>query len=186
VRVTEREPVARVEMPQLGPRGVEFVRYHLDQSGYVILFKDLAPFLTPVARTNDNLPVLIGINGAQLTPGRAVNSQTVKSALRLITEFDNSPMAGLADLETIDVSNAALLQVTTEQGSQVIFGLGRLEEQLRRWRLVHDFGRRNGRAILTLDLSITNNSPALWLEASAVPSNPPNVKQPSRNRKKHV
>ncbi len=186
VRVTEREPVAQVKVPQLTPAGVEFVTYRLDSSGYVILGSDLAPIATPAARTNDSLPLLTGVNSALLTPGRTVGSPTIKAALRLVAEFDHSPMAGLVDLETVDLSNPGLLQVTTGQGNHVAFGLDRLEEQLRRWRLVYDFGKRSSRAILSLDLSVTNNSPALWLEASAIPATVPKLKPPSRNGKKHV
>jgi hypothetical protein len=186
VRVMEREPVAQVKMPQLTRGGVEFVRYHFDASGYVMLVKEHAPGLAPGAQAEDTLPVLSGINGTDLTPGRAANSPTVQAALRLITEFDDSPMAGLVDVERIEVSNPGWLQVTTGQRSQVTFSLDRLDQQLRRWRLVHDYGRRIGRAILTLDLSVTNNSPVLWLDASAVPATQMKARPPSRNKKKHV
>lgn len=186
VRVTEREPIAQVKVPRLIPGGFEFVRYQIDESGHVIFFKDLAPLNPPAVSTEDNLPVLTGFNAAELTPGRAVSSPNLKAALRLITAFDQSPMAGLVDLQSVDVSGPEMLQVVTGQGNQLTFGLHRPEEQLRRWRAVHDFARKNGRAILTLDLSVTNNSPALWLDASAVAPATPKPKQPSRTRKKHV
>jgi hypothetical protein len=45
---------------------------------------------------------------------------------------------------------------------------------------------RSRKAILSLDLSISNNIPALWLEASQVPpGNPKNVKT-LRAKKKNV
>ncbi|HKS35975.1 MAG TPA: FtsQ-type POTRA domain-containing protein [Verrucomicrobiae bacterium] len=186
VQVAEREPIAQVKVPRLTSGGFEFVRYHLDESGHVIFFKDLAPLNPPRASTNDNLPFLTGVNAAELTPGRAVGSPNLKAALRLITAFDHSPMAGIVDLQSVDVSGPEMIQVVTGQGSQVTFGLDYPEEQLRRWRAVHDFARKNGRAILMLDLSVTNNSPALWLDARAVSPPTPKSQQPLRNRKKHV
>lgn len=186
VQVTEREPIAQVKVPRLTPGGFEFVRYHLDESGQVIFFKDLAPLNPPPVSTNDNLPFLTGVNAAELTPGRAAGSPNLKAALRLISAFDHSPMAGLVDLQSVDVSGPEMLQVVTGQGNQVIFGLNRPEEQLQRWRAVHDFARSNGRAILMLDLSVTNNSPALWLDARAGAPAAPKSQQPPRNRKKHV
>jgi len=189
VRVAEREPIAQLKVPRLtSGGGFEFVRYHLDESGQVIFFKDLAPLNPPPVSTNDNLPFLTGVNAAELTPGRAVSSPNLKAALRMIAAFDHSPMAGVVDLQSVDVSGPEMLQIVTGQGNQVTFGLDHPEEQLRRWRAVHDFARRNGRAILMLDLSVTNNSPALWLDARAVAPPAPKPQQPSRNsnRKKHV
>jgi hypothetical protein len=147
---------------------------------------DNEPPLITTGPTNAIMPSLSGLNAAELRPGHAISATKVNAALRLITEFENSPMAGLADLLTVDLSGTDVLQVTTGQDSQVTFAMDRLDEQLRRWRVVHDFGRKLGRVIRTLDLSVTNNSPVLWAEASAVsPANPKPAK-PSRNRKKNV
>ena len=132
------------------------------------------------------MPVLTGVNTAELRPGRAINSPKVTAALRLIAGFERSPMAGLVDLKSVDVSGTDVLQLNTGQGSRITFAMDRLEEQLRDWRRVHDYGRKTGKAIRTLDLSVTNNAPVLWLEASAVPSSAPGLNKPSIHRKKHV
>jgi len=76
------------------------------------------------------------------------------------------------------------LQVITGQGSQITFGLDRLEEQLRHWRLVDDHAKKIGKAVRTLDLSVTNNAPVTWLEAGALPPPPP--KPHPAGKKKHV
>jgi hypothetical protein len=121
-----------------------------------------------------------------LIAGRATESPRTLSALRLLVEFDHSPMAGLVDLETVSVSSGDQLVVATGQGSQITFRPERLEEQLRRWRAVHDLGRLAGRAVLSLDLSVSNNVPALWLEATAVPATVPKSNPAPRTRKKNV
>src|SRR2546427_3062769 len=185
VRVTEREPIARIKLPQLQPRGgVVMVSYYLDEGGHVI--QPLPGQPGTAAHNADSLPVLSGVNAAELRPGSAVGSPRVIAALRLIAAFESSPMSGLVEMKSVDVAGTEVLQVTTGQGGQITFALDRLEEQLRRWRAVYDFGQKNGRAIHMLDLSVANNSPVLWLDAGAGPSSLPKPNQSLPNGKKHV
>src|SRR6266536_1396686 len=170
ISVVEREPIAQVKLLQLRPGGgIGMVSYYLDEEGHVVPPASAGP----AAASADALPVLSGISAAELFPGRVVRSPKVSAALRLIAGFENSPLAGLVDLRTVDSSGREVLQAATGQWSRMTFGLDRLEDQLRRWWLVHDYGRKNGKAIRTLDLSITNNAPVVWLEASAVPQATP-------------
>jgi hypothetical protein len=106
--------------------------------------------------------------------------------LRLILAFEQSPMAGLVDLRRVDVSSPEALVVTTGQGSEVTFGFADLDQQLRRWHDIFDLGQTMSKAIGTLDLAVTNNIPARWLEASAVPPSTPKSIKPLRLRKNHV
>ena len=47
-----------------------------------------------------------------------------------------------------------------------------------------DHGKKIGKAIRTLDLSVTNNAPVLWLDASAAPPPVPNrIKTPFKKNK---
>jgi cell division protein FtsQ len=187
IEVSERIPLAEVKRPRprLGDGGFDLVSYYFDDTGCVI---QLPESCAAVAETlsNSALPQLTGLDGRELRPGRTLTAPAVQAALALIAAFENSPMAGLVDLDTVNVSDPMALEVMTRQGSKVIFGLDRLDDQLRRWRLVHDHGQRQGKAIQMLDLSVTNNSPVLFLEASAVPEPAPKPAKPSRNRKRHV
>ena len=110
----------------------------------------------------------------------------MRGALQLIAEFVRSPMAGLVDLQRIDVSAPEVLVAITGQGSEVTFALQDLERQLRRWREIHDLGRRMNRVIATLDLAVPNSIPARWIEASAAPAAAPKPPKPSRNKPNHV
>ncbi len=185
VRVTERDPIARIQLPQLQPRGgVTMVSYYFDEGGHVI--QPLPAMARSVARDADSLPVLSGVNATELRPGSAVASAKVLAALRLIAAFESSPMSGLVEVTSVDVAGTEVLQVTTGQGGQITFSLDRLDEQLRRWRAVYDYGQKIGRAIRTLDLSVANNSPVLWLDAGAVPSSAPKPNPSLPNRKRHV
>ena len=92
----------------------------------------------------------------------------------------------LADLQQIDVSSPEVLVVTTGQGSEIAFGLSDPEEQLRHWHRVFIEGQKAGKAIASLDLAVSNNMPARFLEASAVPPIPPKLPKPLHTKKKHV
>lgn len=187
IRVTEREPVAQINVPRArSSGGIEVAVFHLDAEGHVMVPLDPRQRTTPLVNTNETLPVLTRMQHTEIQPGQSVASPQVRAALRLVEEFACSPMAGLVDLRAIDVGSPEVLVATTAQGSEVTFGLNDLERQLRRWRQIHDEGQRQGRNLATLDLAVTNSIPARWLEASAVPVPPAKPPKPLRNRKRNV
>jgi cell division septal protein FtsQ len=185
LRVTEREPIAVVQFPRVTSNGYQFTTFLLDAEGYVMLPLDARQRSVPVS-TNDVLPVITGLMSSELRPGRRIESLPVHAALRLITVFDRSPMTGLVDLERIDVSSPDVLQVTTPQGSEVTFRLEGVEAQLQRWRAIYSWGEKTSRLIATLDLSVSNNVPVRWLEASVVPPVPARPAKTLREKKKNV
>ena len=187
LRVMERTPIAQFILPPLqggGSRGHGV--YTFDAEGYVMWPLENHQRATVGAPTDSHLPVLAGLPFSELRVGRQVRSEQVHAALRLIEAFDRSSMAAVADLRRIDLTSPNILQVTTGQGGAITFGLNDLDGQLRRWRCVFDFGQRNGKQVASLDLSVANNLPARWLEASLLPpaSPKPNPAQP--HRKKNV
>ena len=187
IRVTEREPVAQAVFPQWRAGGAyDRGLYTIDAAGYFMFPVEGQQRATPAASTNDHLPSLTGLPVSDMRPGRQVESPQVRAALELIRAFDNSPMTGLAELKQIDVSASGILTVTTGQSSEVVFGLNDLEGQLRRWRAAYDHGQKTGKHVAWLDLSVSNNVPARWLEASFVPSAPVKSVKPSPYKKKHV
>ena len=95
-------------------------------------------------------------------------------------------MQGLADLKRIDVSEGDVLVVKTGQAAEITFGLADFDQQLRRWQLIYETGQKMNKAIATLDLAISNNIPAIWVDESAVPQISAKLPKPLRNRKKHV
>jgi hypothetical protein len=187
LRIAEREPVAQVVSMQRRQNGsFEPVMYHLDESGFVFLPLDPRLRAEPVAQPHDLLPTISGVNLTELRPGHQIESSQVRAALNLITEFDHSPMAGLADLQRINVSTPEILEACSGQGSQIVFSLNQFEQQLRRWRLIHDQYQKSGKAIATLDLSIANNVPLRFVEASSLPPVRPKTVKPSKTKRKNV
>jgi len=185
LRITEREPIALVHFPQVLANRYQFTACSLDAEGYVMLPLSPRQRSVPVP-TNEQLPVIIGMLSSDLRPGRKVESPQVQAALQLITAFDRSLMAGLVELQRIDVSAPDILQVSTEQGNAVTFRLADLESQVQRWRAIYDLGARNNKLITTLDLSVSNHVPVRWTEASDAVPLTPKTARPSRSKKKNV
>jgi cell division septal protein FtsQ len=187
IRVTEREPVAQINVPR--PRaggGIELVVFQIDAEGCVTLPLDPRQRAVPLTQAEDPLPVISGINVSELQPGRKVESAQARAALQWIAAFENSPMAGQADLKRIDVSAPEVLVVTTGQGSEITFGLDHFDQQLLRWQQIHELGLKMNKVIATLDLAVPNNIPARWLEANTVPPSLPKNAKPQRPKKKNV
>lgn len=187
IRVTEREPIAQFQFPQVRAGGVYGGGlYLLDAKGWVMFPLEPQQQAVPIVQTNEHLPLLVGIPLTDLRPGRPADSPQVHAALRLIEALDRSPMAGSVEFVKIDVSAPGILQATTSQQNELIFGLNDLEGQLRRWRLVCDYGQSSGKRLAFIDLSVSNNLPARWLEAGLVPLANQKIIKPSRYKKKNV
>ena len=187
VRVTEREPIAQVILPQVrATNGYEGV-YTLDANGYFMFPIEVVQRTTPAVQTDAHLPIITGIPARDVRPGRQSETPQVLAALALVRDFERSPMAGVVDLKQIDVATPGSLVVTTGQGNELTFGLSDFSAQLRRWWLVHDYAQRFGKHINALDLMVANNAPLLWTDASGI-TPPPAPKRPkiSPYKKKHV
>jgi cell division protein FtsQ len=187
IRVTERDPIAQVNVPHLGGAdGIAVSVFQLDADGMVMQPLDPRVCTIPLAQARDQLPVIAGLNLYQLQPGHRVDLPQAQAALQLIAAFGRSPMAGLVDLRGIDVSAPGVIVVTTGQGGEITFGLQNLDEQLRRWREIYDLGRRNNLAIASADLAVANNVPVRWMPANVPPADPRKNSTSANPRRKNV
>jgi hypothetical protein len=187
LRVVERQPVALVKVLRPdGNGGLTPGVFYLDAGAVAI---------PPLAQAQPNpvlmqalaaLPAVRGVPASELRAGQPVNVPGLRAALRLLGECEHSSMAGAMDLQGLDISQPGVLVAATHQGAEITFGLESFETQLRRWRMVHDAGARQGRRVASLDLSVSNNCPLLWLEASATLPSRPKPPKFLPNRKKHV
>jgi cell division septal protein FtsQ len=187
IRVTERDPVAQVNVPRAdGVSGIVVAVFRLDADGVVIQPLDPRLCTVPLSQMNNQLPVITGLNVYQLQPGRRLESPQVQAALQLIAAFSRSPMAGLVDLQRIDVSAPQTIVVTTTQGSEITFGFDNLGQQLQRWRGIYDLGQRAGKSIASADLAVANNVPVRWMANGAASGGPAKSQNPSQSRRKNV
>jgi cell division protein FtsQ len=187
IRVTERDPVAQVNIPRVdADGGVSVSVYQLDADGVVMQPLDPRLCVVPLQQMNTTLPVISGLNAVQLQPGHRVEWPQVRAALALITAFDKSPMAGLVDLRSVDCSTAGVVVVTTGQGGEITFGLENLGQQLRRWQQIYDWGLHQNKAIATADLAVANNIPVCWTQPVAAPFTPVKAVKPIKIRRRNV
>jgi cell division protein FtsQ len=188
ISVNEREPLARAQVLEgRTGGGLQPITYDLDQEGFVMKPLDARWRAVP-APTNQVLPELAGISANEVLPGRQVESPQIRAALSLLCELERSPMAGMADLRQISVATPEILEATTSQGARITFSMDHFDVQLRRWRQIYDQYQRWGKAIVCLDLSVSNNLPVRWAALAATPQTPPPVKiaKPLHARKKNV
>ena len=186
VRVTERDPVAQVNLPTRGASGgIAVAVLQLDANGYVMEPLDPRLCVIPLSQMSVQLPVVMGLNVYQLQPGHRVESAQAQAALQLIGAFDHSPMAGLVDLRRVDVSQPGVVVATTGQGAEITFGLENLEQQLGRWRKIYDLGHEQEQAIASVDLAVSNNVPGS-LDGNRLPCRRTQKFQPCKNRRKNV
>ncbi len=184
--VNEREPIAQTLVQFMRPNGAaDFAVFDFDEAGYVMRPIDPA-WRTALPAANERLPILVGVSPTEPQPGHQVTSPPILAALALISEFDHSPMTGMVELERIDVSLPDVLKVTTTQKAEITFSLAHFDTQLRHWRLIYDLFQQSGRAIATLDLSISNNLPVHSVAANSVPPVAPHPIKPARPKRKHV
>jgi len=187
IRVTERRPIAQVNVPCADvTNGIAVSVYQLDAAGVVIQPLDRRLSTVPLAELNPQLPLIRGLNYFQLQPGHRIESPAVQAALRLVAAFGRSPMLGLVDLQQVDVSAPRVIVATTGQGSEITFGLAHEEQQLRRWQEIFNYGVQTQKTIATADLAVTNNVPVRWMTASAAPAGPPRTAKPLKPRRKNV
>ena len=184
--VNEREAVAQTLVTIVSPGGaMDQAVYDFDEDGYVM--RPLDPcWRSKPPEANERLPILVGVPPTDPRPGRRVSSPQIRAALALVCEFDHSPMTGMVEIERIDVSTPEILKVTTTQKAEITFSLSQFDVQLRRWRLISDRFGKWGKAIATLDLSISNNLPVHWVAAGSIPPVPTHPLKPLRPKRKHV
>ncbi|MFO1488654.1 MAG: FtsQ-type POTRA domain-containing protein [Verrucomicrobiota bacterium] len=187
VRVVEREPVAQVTVLQ--PReggGIDQRIFYLDAEAFVLQPLDPRQRAVPLGQASDQLPAITGLNPMELQPGRRLESVQLLAALRLIAEFEQSPMGGLVDLRRIDVSAPQVLVVNTVQGSEITFAQDNFEKQLARWWKVHEQCVHDSKSIASLDLAVSDYLPLRVQAAGAPPPPPLKNHKPSKTKKKNV
>jgi cell division septal protein FtsQ len=183
IRVTGREAIAQVNVPHADSQtGISVSVFQFDADGFVMQPIDPRLRVVSLAQMRDPLPVLVGLNIFQLQPCHRLELPQAQAALQLITAFDHSSMAGLVDLQRIDVSSPRVIVVTTAQGAKVTFGLNDLPEQLARWREIYDLGRQMNKTIAFADLAVANNVPVHWTDSVSAPVN----SHPKNSRRKNV
>jgi cell division septal protein FtsQ len=188
--VTERSPVAQVNTPCVDKDGnFSFAITQLDKKGVAMKPRDPRQCMVPMAELNPQLPVIIGLNAAKLKQGDNVPAEDLaraQAALGLVSAFSHSPMAGLVDMRSVDISTPGVLVVTTGQGGQITFATDNFDRQLARWRKIFDLGVSQQRSIASADLAVENNIPVRWLNGGPPPVAPKLKNSNPKTRRNNV
>ena len=188
IHVVEREPLAQVKVarPRAQGDGLNLHTYHLDPDGVVMLPLEPNQRSVPSSENESQLPGISGLDPNQVQPGRRIQNTQLQAALRLLKAFEHSSMAGMVEIKKIDVGTPETLVLITTQDSEISFGLNEPEQQIRRWRGIHEAAQKQGKAIASLDLGVSNSLPLRLVDASTVAQTPPKPFKTLANRKKHV
>ena len=184
IGIRERYPVARVRPASAPGTPALDSFYLLDDSGFTLL--PFRPGQAPaeVIDAEATLPVVVGAVTTNFIPGRAIGDDPTRAALRLLASFENSSMAAISDILTLDVSQPGDLIATTSTGSRITFGRRDFDPdftlQLRRWQAVHLESLRRNRIISTFDVGVINNAPLRWFEEGQAPPPAPAAPKPKR------
>lgn len=188
--VYEREPVAQVVIWRLNrAEGHAWPETNLvDASGFVMP-PLRSEWLRPATSADfGHLTRLAGLETVEIMPGQRLERRQVQAGLSLIRSYEDSSMYSLVDLYELNVGASDVLEGVVRQGTRVTFGTWDFDRQMRRWRSIHEHARTVGRELAWLDLSVTNNLPARWVESTnAVPAPPPTrVPRKSPTPRRHV
>ncbi|HRI16193.1 MAG TPA: FtsQ-type POTRA domain-containing protein [Verrucomicrobiota bacterium] len=182
ITVRERVPVARIVLPQLGSAQAYYL---VDDLGAVFLPFRRGEAPPDVLEAEAALPNLVGIGLTGIVSGSRFSDARVLAALKLLTTFERSPLITMADVVEVDVSDSSSLTLLTRGGSKITVANERdFDRQLTEWYSVHQFGLRQGLAISSLDLSVTNHPPLRWADPGTVVPEP--VSRPRSTLRKPV
>lgn len=160
IKISERDPTAAISF------GENSLVYYVDEDGYVVGARETQLHFSKEGIANLHFPILTGVPLNQVRPGKRIETPQVHAALELISAFDRSPMGRFVDLARINVDKDDSLRVVTSQGSEITFGCAKFEAQLNRWNIASEHFALQSRAINTMDLSVSNNVPVTFSEAS--------------------
>ena len=186
LEIRERIPIARVVLPAVG--GVEAF-YLLDEEGHVILPFQPGRAPADVIESEASLPLLTRVPVEAFNVGSTVDDERVRAALRLLTWFESSDLAGQTEVISLDVGQPGSLLALTSQGAQITFGLEDFDRQLRDWRTVQERANALNKVIGYLDLSVRQNAPLKWQGSNAPPAKvtlPKTVKPKRKPVHRHV
>lgn len=188
IQVEEREPVAEIRRPVTTPRG-ELVTQRLlvDDTSFVM------PALDGwIKRVNSSggvdqvaFPQLM-LNLGDVVESRRLETPGVTAAIELLKRFELSPMAGMVDILSVDITQPDELAVTTVQGTKVFFPLQGTDRQLLRWREIHDRLAASRVTAATINLTVTNHIPVIPAELTRQPEPTPRPKPVRPPRRRNV
>lgn len=157
IRVTERIALARVEQPGLPPLPV-------DREGHL-----MSPPAPPT------LPIISGLAERGLSPGGLLHQAAARDALALLDAHESARLAQVVPIASVDVGDPTQIVIVLKNGARVQVGRTELVRRLNRLAEIIARGDERDEELVTADLTVDRNEPAVYRPRGQTP--PP---QPAR------
>src|SRR3954468_21915598 len=106
IRVTEREPIAQIEIQRTrSGGGLETLVFNIDSDGAIMPPLDPKWRAPGVPQPSEQSALIVGAKVVDARPGQILQMPQVKAALDLVLTFERSTMAALVDIRRIDASS---------------------------------------------------------------------------------
>lgn len=147
--ITERKPVAWVSSATNKPERTDLI----DAQGMVFHPKRPLPEYMP-------LPMISGVPLDDLVPGKPLRVAEVAAALDLLRRMRES---GDIQIASIDVSKGYCIVAKDQKGTEITFGLDKLDEGLQRLAKVQRDVAETGQIAKTVNVMVAYNVPVTFM-----------------------
>lgn len=159
VRVTERIAVARLQAANPELRGTVFF---VDRAGVVMKPLRLTDGTTVQPATAGPVPLLTGATLADVRVGQPAESESLRAALTLLNQLQQTAAGIMLEVDQIDVSKPRHITVLTKQRTQVRFDVQEFQPQLRRLNVILNWAQQRQKLLAAVDLTVARGVPVTF------------------------
>jgi cell division septal protein FtsQ len=159
IHVEERVAVARLRGPS---RELSDTDFFVDRSGFVMKPIRLTTGAIIQPQTVGTIPTLTGVSLADVRVGQRVQSEQVYRALELLDRMQQASAGSMMEIETIDLSKARHLTLTSRQRTTVKFDIEGYAQQLRRLSAILTWAAQRQRIVASVDLTVARGVPVAF------------------------
>ena len=160
IRVNERIAMARLRVPAPELADATFL---IDRSGVVMKPVRLDDGTVLQPQSPAPLPVLTGIKLSDVRVGRPAESEQIYRALELLDKLEQAAAGSMLEIESIDLSRARQLVLTTRQHTVVKFDVEDFQPQLRRLSAILAWAQKRQRLVQSVDLTVNRVVPVTFI-----------------------
>jgi cell division protein FtsQ len=160
IRVNERIAVARLRVPAPQLADATFL---IDRNGVVMKPVKLADGTVLQPQGPGVLPMLTGVRLSDVRVGMPVESEQIYRALDLLDKLEQAVAGSMLEVESINLSRARELVLTTRQHTMVKFDVENFQQQLRRLSAILAWAQQRQRFVQSVDLTINRGVPVTFI-----------------------
>jgi cell division protein FtsQ len=158
--VNERIAVARLRVPAPQLADATFL---IDRNGVVMKPVKLADGTVLQPQGPGVLPMLTGVRLSDVRVGMPVESEQIYRALDLLDKLEQAVAGSMLEVESINLSRARELVLTTRQHTMVKFDVENFQQQLRRLSAILAWAQQRQRFVQSVDLTINRGVPVTFI-----------------------